>query len=310
MKILITGAGALGGYFGGVLARGGLDVTFLERNRHLELINRDGLKVESVSDGDFTVHAPAVEQVDGSWQADLVLFCVKAYHNERAIEAISKAIGDDTTVLTLQNGIGSGDQLAGAFGREKVLLGVAYYEGQRKAPGVIAELGGERRIVFGEEDGRQSERVIGVHNLLRQAGVDAHISPNVLRDLWNKLIMICALAGMTCITRGSFAEVINTPATRDMAGEVMREAAAVGKAKGVDLAGDVVETTMAYFQQYKNELVSSMYFDLEAGRPLELGGLNGAVSRFGRELDVATPVNDFITTSLSVADNRARSSGI
>jgi 2-dehydropantoate 2-reductase len=305
MKILVTGAGALGGYFGSVLARAGEDVTFLERNQHLEAINRDGLRVESVAHGEFTVHAPAIERPDGTWSADLVLFCVKSYHNEKAIEAISPAVGDGTTILTLQNGIGSGDQLAGAFGRGKVLLGVAYYEGQRKAPGVVAELGGERRIVFGEEDGAQSPRAAAIRDALLGAGLDVELTDDVLRAVWNKLVMICALAGMTCITRSSFAEVIDTPATLDLTWRVVREAAAVGRAKGVNLADDVVESTMDYFQRFKNELVSSMYFDLEAGKPLELRVLNGAVSRSGEEAGVATPVNDFITACLMVADSRA-----
>ena len=310
MKILVTGAGALGGYFGGVLARAGEDVTFLERNQHLDAINRDGLRVESVADGEFTVRAPAIERPDGTWSADLVLFCVKSYHNEKAIEAISPAVGDGTTILTLQNGVGGGDQLAAAFGRDKVLLGVAYYEGQRKAPGVVAELGGERRIVFGEEDGAQSPRAVAIRDVLQRAGLDVELTSDVLQALWNKLVMICALAGMTCITRSSFAEVNDTPATLDLTWRVVREAAAVGRARGVNLAADVVESTMDYFQRFKKELVSSMHSDLEAGRPLELGVINGAISRFGKEVGVATPANDFITACLTVADRRARSAAV
>ena len=307
MKILVTGAGAIGGYFGGMLARVGEDVTFLARGHHLDAINRRGLKIESVSDGKFTVAAPAVDQPDGSWTADLVLLCVKSYHNETAFAAMGPAVGEGTAILTLQNGVGSGDQLAAAFGRDKVLLGVAYIEAARRTPGVVAELGGERRIVFGEEDGAQSPRAVAIRDVLQRAGLDVELTSDVLQALWNKLVMICALSGMTCITRASFAEAIDNPGTLDLTWRVVREAAAVGRARGVNLAADVVESTMDYFQRFKNELVSSMHSDLEAGRPLELGVINEAISRFGKEVGVATPANDFITACLTLADRRAMS---
>ena len=126
MKILVMGAGAVGGYFGGVLSKSGEEVTFVARGQHLEAINRDGLRVESVASGDFTVHPPAIERPDGTWKADLALLYVKSYHNQQAMETMKPAVGDSTAILTLQNGIGSGDRLASIYGREKVLLGAAY----------------------------------------------------------------------------------------------------------------------------------------------------------------------------------------
>ncbi|MCH7787525.1 MAG: 2-dehydropantoate 2-reductase, partial [Chloroflexi bacterium] len=248
----------------------------------------------------------AIERPDGAWQADLALFCVKGYQNEEAIEVIRPAVGKDTTILTLQNGIGSADQLASAFGREKVMSGAAYIDAMRKAPGVVAELGGECRIVFGEEDGRETERAVRIRDTLHKVGIETHLSRNVSKVLWNKLIYICALSGMTCITRASFAEVMGTPETLDLTWRVMREAAEAGRAKGIDLDEDVVESTMAGFQEYKEDLISSMHLDLEAGNPLEIAFLNGAVSRIGKEVGVATPVNDFITACLSIADGKAR----
>ena len=306
MKVLVMGTGAVGGYFGGVLSKGGEDVVFVARGQHLEAIESGGLRVESVTSGDFTIHPPVQDKLDGSWQADLALFCVKGYQNEQAINTIRPAVGDGTTVLTLQNGIGSADQLANAFGRENVLSGAAYVDAMRKAPGVVAELGGECRIVFGEEDGCETERATRIRDTLHKVGIETHLSRNVSKVLWNKLIYICALSGMTCITRASFAEVMGTPETLDLTWRVMREAAEAGRAKGIDLDKDVVESTMAGFQEYKEDLISSMHLDLEAGNPLEIAFLNGAVSRIGKEVGVATPVNDFITACLSIADGKAR----
>ena len=301
------GTGAVGGCFGGLLARSGEEVTLVARGPNLEAIRARGLRVESAAVGDFTVHPRAIDAPGGSWTADLVLFCVKGYDNEQAIRALRPAVGDNTTILTLQNGIGGGDQLTEAFGRERVLLGAAYVEATRKGPGVVAQVGGPCRAVFGEADGSLSARAQAVCDTFRGAEIEAQVSTDISKELWNKLVFICALSGMTCIARAPFAEVIDTPETHELTLRVMREAAEMGRAMGVKLDDDIVSSTMAHFQEFKHELVSSMYHDLVAGNPLELSVLNGAVSRMSKTLGVATPVNDFITACLTVADNRARS---
>ena len=135
MKILVMGTGAVGGCFGGMLARAGHDVTFVARGANLEAIRSNGLRVESVAAGNFTVTPQVTDRAGDSGEADLVLFCVKSYDNEAAMEEMAGAVGDRTAILTLQNGLGSGDLLSDRFGREKVLLGAAYIEAARKAPG-------------------------------------------------------------------------------------------------------------------------------------------------------------------------------
>ena len=305
MKILVMAAGAVGGYYGSLLARADNDVLFVARGENLEAIRRDGLRVESVTSGQFTVRGNAVERPDGSWQADFVLFCVKSYQNPQAIETIRPAIGDGTTILTLQNGIGSGAELSDAFGQDKALVGAAYVDAGRPEPGVFEEQGGVCRVVFAEQDGQPSERASKIQRALQAAGIESEIAEDINETLWSKLVYICALSGMTCVTRSSFKEVMETPRTAEAALRVMEEAAAVGKASGVNLADDAVEATMARLMADKDSLVSSMHADLEAGRPLELANLNGKVSELGRELGVATPINDMITAFLTPAHNRA-----
>lgn len=305
MKVLVMGAGAVGGFLGGMLSRSGEQVTLVEQGEYLEAINRDGLRVESATAGAFTVHPLAVVRPDGSWKADMALFCVKSYQNKLAIETMRPAIGGGTTILTLQNGIGNADQLADAFGRDKVLFGAIYLEAMRKGLGIVEQVGGPCRVVFGEGDGRETPRALEIRDAFQRAGIDCHLSPEVSREVWNKLIFICALSGMTCIARASFAEVLDTPETLDLTWRVMREAAEVGRAKGVNLDDDIVESTMSHFQELKHELISSMYLDLQSGNPLELDVLNGGISRLGAEVGVPTPVNDFIAACLAVAHNRA-----
>ena len=305
MKILVMAAGAVGGYYGSLLARDGNEVTFVARGDNLDAVRRRGLKVNSVNSGNFTVRGNAVESFDGSWTADLALFCVKGYQNALAIETIAPAIGDGSTILTLQNGIGSGDDLSAAFGFDKVLLGAAYVDAAHPEPGVFDELGGTCRIVFAEQDGRPSARRSEILDTLQSAGIESEIAEDIDVALWNKLVYICGLSGMTCITRSSFKEVLETPQTAELTHRVMEEAATVGRAAGVNLAEDVVETTMAHLFEEKDGLVSSMHADLNAGKPLELANLNGKVSELGRELGVPTPLNDFITACLTPAHNRA-----
>jgi 2-dehydropantoate 2-reductase len=298
MNVLVMAAGSVGGYFGGLLTRAGNDVLFVARGENLAAIENRGLIVESVTTGDFSVDARAVERPGGSWTADLVLFCVKSYHNDVAIETISPAVGPLTTILTLQNGIGSGDELSAAFGPQRVMLGAAYVEAAHPGPGLFQELGGQCRIVFAEQDGSPSPHGGKIQQAFADAGIDSEIAEDIEQALWNKLVYICGLSGMTCITHSSFAEVMDSPETRAMTLGVLCEATAVGKAAGVNLAPDLAETTMEVFVEEGDHLISSMHADLTAGRPMEFGNLNGKVSELGHQLGVPTPINDFITACL------------
>ena len=305
MNIIVMGSGAVGGYFGAVLVRAGHKVTFIARGDHLETMRVRGLQVESVTSGSFTIDANAVPVLDGLQKADLVLFCVKGYDNEKAITTVEPGVGPNTTILTLQNGLGSGDQLAGAFGKDNVLLGATYIDAVKKVAGVVSEHGGDCNIIFGAENGVRTQKAVNVHNAFKDAGIDATLSETVTVDLWSKLIYICALSGMTCITKGTMAEVLETPETLEMSWQVMREAEAVGRAIGIAFEDDIVGSKMAILHAEKQEIVSSMRTDLDRGNPLEVHVLNGAVARMGREVGVPTPVNSFIANSLTIHHNRA-----
>ncbi len=302
---MVMGAGAVGGYYGAVLCRSGADVTFVARGAGLAAIRESGLRVESVTSGRFVVHPPAFERPQEAAPPDLALFCVKGYDNVSAIELLGPAVGENTAVLTLQNGVGSADELGAAFGREKVLLGVTYVDAVRTEPGVVREDGGPCNIVFGEQDGSRSERALAVLEALRCAGIAAELSDDAPKALWEKLTYICALSGMTCITRSSFTEVLETPVTKDMTWRVMCEVDAVAKARGVRLGEGFVDGVMSQFVESRGEMMSSMYNDLQMGNPLEVNVLNGAVSRIGKEVGVPTPANDFITACLTPAHVRA-----
>ena len=306
MKVLVMGSGAVGGYFGAALRRVGHDVVFIARGDHLKSMARSGLRVESSAAGTFDIDARALERPPAAWKADLVLYCVKGYDNSTAVHTISPAVGTDTVILTLQNGMGSIDALAAAYGRDAALPGLTYIDATRTGPGVVREFGLKPPdIVFGEEDGRGSDRVDEIREALDVEGVEVRVSDDITKELWSKFIYICGLSGSTCITRSTFDQVVTTPATLDLTRRIMREAYSVSEAKSVGIADDYVDDTVDYFVSIGGENTSSMYTDLMRGNPIEVEVLNGAVSRMGAELSIPTPANDFIATCLSLYHARA-----
>jgi 2-dehydropantoate 2-reductase len=304
MKVLVVGAGGVGGYYGGVLSKSGEDVTLLARGEHLRAIQDRGLLLKSETSGSFTVSPRAVERPDGSWMADLALFCVKSYQNQKAIEAMAPAIGDETNILTLQNGIGAGTELGETFGSDKVLLGATYIDGWIESPGVVGEGGLSVRTVFGEETGVETDRTVRVLEMFNRAGIDAELSTDIFSALWSKLLLICGLSGMSCITQGSIQAVLETPVTRELTRRLLTEVKEVGTAKGVRFDEGIVDRSMALLHEERKAITSSMYLDMVAGKPLEIGVLNGAVSSAGKEVGIETPINDFVTACLTVVDGR------
>ena len=305
MNVLVMGSGAVGGYYGGVLRHAGNEVTFVARGDHLAAIRERGLRVDSVTSGNFTVEADATDRPDASLRPELVLFCVKGYDNATAIELLRPVVREDTTVLTLQNGIGSGAQLADAFGEHKVMLGVTYVDAALKGPGHVAEFGGPSRLVFGEADGGRTDRAAAISDALSGAGVTVELTSDVETALWRKFLFICAWSGMICLTRSPMAEILASPATKRMTTDVLREVQSVAGARGIELSDSEVEAAMQSFRDAGEDSVSSMYIDLQAGKPLEIEVLNGAVARMGAEVGVATPVNDFIVACLALPHARA-----
>ena len=288
VKVLIMGSGGVGGYYGALLHRAGHDVIFVARGDHLEAIQRNGLRVESAGAGDFTIRPVATDRPDSSHAADLELYCVKGYDNNEAIPLLSPAVAAHTSILTLQNGIGSGDVLSEAFGIEKILLGATYIDAAKTDPGVVIETGRAREIVFGQEHGAHGAQATLALDILMSAGIDVDLTSTIMSVLWSKLLYICALSGMMCITRATFPEILANPGTERMTWAVMREVEAVAEAKGIVLTQDVVEQTMERLRLVDSNGISSMYVDLQRGGRLEVEVLNGAVSCFGKEFSIAT----------------------
>ena len=306
MKILVVGAGGVGGYYGAVLSKSHYEVLILARGTHLAAIKDNGLSLRSENSGNFTVYPEASETLNTDWKADLVLFCVKSYHNHDAMIAMAPAIEESTSILTLQNGIGSGNDLANKFGGDKVILGATYIDGWVDSPGIVAEQGEPFKTVFGEETNHETTRTKTIEDVFLKAGIDAEISENINDSVWTKLLYICGLSGMSCITQGPIKHVLENIDSLEMLRGILIEVKEVGFASGINFDQSIVERTIDNMYQNRETLTSSMYLDMIAGKPLEVSVLNGAVVNEGRNYDIRTPLNDFINTCLSIVDSRAR----
>lgn len=301
MRIAVMGAGSIGGYFGGMLAQSGHQVTLVARGAHLAAIQARGLQIHTdaaamtIPCGD---HLRATDTPAAAEVADLILLTVKTYQNAQAIPAMLPLVGADTAILCLQNGIDSYRDAAAAVDHEQVLPGAAYIEAARPAPGLIRQSGSLVRIVFGESAGGLSERGEVLRATLEQAGIPAEFSPDIEPVLWSKFLFIATMAGITSLARERLAELLPRPEWRRVIIACLREIEQVGRAAGVNLPAAIVEDTLAYIDGSLADLQASMHTDIEAGRPLELEALNGAVVRAGQTVNAPTPINDLIYAAL------------
>jgi 2-dehydropantoate 2-reductase len=286
--MLIVGAGGVGGYFGARLARAGVPVTLLARGSHRDAIQRDGLQIRSTVEGEYTVKVEVVERLDGRPPADVVLLSVKSFDTEAALTMVEPALGPDTTVLSLQNGVVNLELVQARVGAARTLGGAAYVFAERVAPGVIAHRFGGR-IAFGELDGRTTPRAERVRDAFTTAGVPVELSPDIRRVVWEKYLLICAQAGVTAVT-GCPSGVLRTiPETWRLYRLLLEELAALAAAAGVELGADVVDRVLGAAAALGPQTRSSLADDLAAGRRLELEGLHGYAVRLGQRLGVATP---------------------
>jgi 2-dehydropantoate 2-reductase len=298
MRVTVMGSGGTGGYFGGLLARAGEDVTFVARGAHLEAIRANGLAVHSRLIGDFRVSGRATDDPGEMGPADLVLFCVKAYDTESAAARLGRAVGKDTVILPVQNGIDSAERIARVVGPGHVVGGLAGVSSVVAAPGVIEHRAGPGIIQLGELDGRPSARAQRIVDVLQRAGVKAQLRADIQVALWEKFVLICGLSGLTALTRLPLGSVLACPETRMLLRQVMEETEAVGRAGGVPLPDGVAERMLKFFEGSSPAIRGSLYYDLEAGRRLEIETLNGTVVRLGRERGIPTPANFSVYATL------------
>ena len=298
MRIAVMGTGGTGGYFGGLLARAGEEVTFIARGDHLEAIRKDGLAIKSVLSGDFSIPANATDNTHDIGPVDVVLFCVKAYDNAAAADQIRPLTGPQTVVLSVQNGIDNEQQIGEVIGPEHVVGCVSYVSSIIESPGVVAQTAGPGKIVLGEMQGGTSARTEALQSMLQNSGITAELHPDIQTALWHKFLAICGVNGITTLTRLPMGEILACEETRKLLRGTMEEVEAVARASGAVLPESCVDQSMDLFSSVEPAVRGSMYYDLAAGRRLELDVINGTVVRLGGEHGIPTPINFAIYAAL------------
>jgi len=297
----MMGSGGVGGFFGGLLAHAGHDVTFIARGAHLEAMRRDGLRIENVG-RDIDLHIPKVrvtEDPASVGPVDIVVISVKLWDTESAARAVKPMVASHTGVLSLQNGVIKDEILRREFPAEQVMGGVAYVATHISRPGVIDQVGTMQRIIVGEYDGRESERARFLQRSLAAAGAAAELSADVRRAIWEKYVFLVALSATTSTTRLTLGPIRSHPRSRAMLLEIMREVVAVGRAHGVALPADYADSRMQFADSLPADMTSSMHHDLERGNRLEVDWLSGGVVELGAKVGVDTPMNRAVCAILA-----------
>ena len=303
-KIAIFGVGGVGGYFGGLLARKGLDVTFIATQKTKNAMIENGLKIESV-DGDF--HLEKVQVTDNTTEldpVDLVLVCVKAPQVPEIINSIKPLVKEGTVIIPLQNGVDAPSQLEKEFG-SKVLGGSCKVISEKVKPGHIRH-SGVKVVDLGELHGSISHRVKDIKDALDSAGIQAIAHDDFLTAQWTKMIFVSPLSAVNGVTRVDCGVLRTIPETMELLRVCMEETLKVANAKGAKLKPEILETLMNWVKTVPEHTTTSMQRDIMSGLPSELHYQVGAISRIGKELGIQTPVNDFLYYSLLPQEKIAR----
>ena len=299
MRIAVMGSGGLGGYFGARLCDGGADVHFIARGKHLQAMRSDGLRLE----GPAPIHIPRVSATDDPGEigvVDLVMFCVKLWDTELALQQIRPLIGPDTAIISFQNGVLKDQYLRAAYDESHIMGGVGYVATTIDRPGVIRQTGPMQRLLFGEFDGSRSPRAEALLAACLAGGIKAEVSDNILREIWQKYVFLVGLSGTSTTIRMPIGPIRENRQTRAFLLDVMREVVAVGRAQGVDLAEDYAEVRLQLADDVAYDMTSSMHHDLERGNSLEVRWLAGGVVELGQRTGVPTPLNRAIADILAL----------
>ena len=302
MRIAIIGAGGVGGYFGARLQQAGADVGFVARGAHLEALRRDGLTVESPL-GD--IHLPRVNATDNAadlGQADIVWLAVKLWDTEAAIRSMKSVVGPDTGIISFQNGVQKDDVLRQAFGDRAVMGGVGYIAANIERPGVIKHTGTMQRLIFGEYDGSRSARAEALLDACTRGGINAELSDDIRRAIWEKYVFLVGLSGSTTTMRATIGPIRSHPRTRAFLFDLMRETVAVGRALGVALPADYADQRLTFVDSLPETMTSSMHHDLNGRKRLEVSWLSGGVVQLGDRTGLPTPMNRAVWDVLALQE--------
>ncbi len=298
MKIVVVGAGGVGAFYGGLLARAGQDVHMVARGKQLEALRTRGLRISSLALGEIDV--PPLRATDRAAEighADLVLIAVKAYQTAGVLDEVAPLVGDDTVLVALQNGVESDEWLAARFGANRVIGAVVYVGATLEEPGLVRHVAAGT-LVIGDRGSAGADRLERVRAVLASTGLPVRITPDIDRQRWHKLAWNASFNAVSALTLRSSQELLTTPATRDLLIGVMREVVAVANARGVALGEADIDQLVAATEKAA-PIRTSMLVDRERRRQLETEAIVGVIVRHGRERGVPTPMTSALYALLT-----------
>lgn len=293
MQVTVIGAGAVGCYYGGLLLKAGHDVTFIGRPVHVDAINAHGLLLDTQS---FKGHLPARAATDTSTLApsDLVLVCVKSADTEAAGRALAGCLRQDTSVLSLQNGVDNAPRLAAVIGHAVIPV-VVYVGSEMAGPGHVRHHGGGDLAIG------PSAASAALAQTLQAAGIGVTIADDIDKTLWSKLIINCAFNALSAVAGIAYGPMLEVEGTRQVVISAVQEATAVARTCGVAIPDELIDRILNIPTIMPNQM-SSTAQDLSRGKPSEIDFLNGHVVRKGAELGIATPTNQALQVMVKLAE--------
>ena len=289
MRVLVVGAGAIGGYFGGRMLQAGRDITFLVRPRRAAELASAGLVIKSPN-GDATLKHPPTVQADAlKDKFDVVLLSCKAYDLPDAVKSFAPAVGPQTAIVPLLNGMLHLDILDKAFGRERVLGGLCAIAATLNDKREVVQLQPMQSLSFGERDGKVSDRVRAIAEVIRSGDFNGTASENVMQDMWEKWVFLCSLAASTCLMRASLGNILAAPGGKDFVLGILDECKSVASAEGYPPRLPFMERSLATLTAEGSPLTASMFRDIKASLPVEADHVVGDLIARGDAAKVPVP---------------------
>jgi 2-dehydropantoate 2-reductase len=303
MRILVVGAGAVGGYFGARLAQAGRDVTFLVRTQRMEQIKARGIQVVSPH-GDLTLHPKAITASQITFHYDVILLGVKSYTLSAAMDDLAAAVGPETSIVPVLNGMRHIDLLAARFGTHAVLGGVCIVATEIDGEGRIRQFTDIQSLTYGELDGHSTPRLQQLDATMQGAGFDAAISKHIVHDMWQKWVQLASLGAVNSVLDGNIGEIVAIPGGADLSVAALGECSAIASACGYPPAEAFLEKHRRDLSTQGSQMTSSMYRDYKKGASVELDTILGDLLERGRKQGLKTPILQAAFVKLSIYQRR------